>query len=145
MPYIYSQPFTTYSISSLFHKGMNKFNVISKININSIDLTLVSYTLLIIQPIPHQDYYERYENEIELFNSLLYYLHNNDIALLISTINSTTHLKEYYIIMSDENNINEGLIMRIPSAEQVLYHKTQVLSNENEYNKELIEYIIIIL
>lgn len=145
MPYIYSQPFTTYSISSLFHKGMNKFNVISKININSIDLTLVSYTLLIIQPIPHQDNYERYENEIELFNSLLYYLHNNDISLLISTINSTTHLKEYYIIMSDENNINEGLIMRIPSAEQVLYHKTQVLSNENEYNKELIEYIIIIL
>lgn len=149
LPYIYGPPFTSYSISSLFHNGMSKFILLSKINLDSIDLTIVSYTLLIKIPLLNNNYnYDSYINNMKNFNSLIYYLHNNNsnIGLLFYTYNPINRLKEYYIIISSDNSDNNNkeclLLLRIPTNEQILYeHNRNEDVIHEEYNNELISYI----
>lgn len=56
---------------------MTKFTLLSKIDLDTIDLTIVSYTLLIKSPLFSSDYnYDNYMNNMKNFNTLLYYFHN---------------------------------------------------------------------
>lgn len=127
---------------------MTKFALLSKIDLDTIDLTIVSYTLLIKSPLFSNDYnYDNYMNNMKNFNTLLYYFHNNNnIGLLFNTYNPINRLKEYYIIVSSDNNSECLLLLRIPTNEQILYQPNKNEDNniiEKEYNNDLILYIYI--
>lgn len=131
---------------------MTKFILLSKIDLDTIDLTIISYTLLIKSPLFSSDYnYDNYINNMKNFNTLLYYLHNNNnIGLLFNTYNPINRLKEYYIIVSSDSDNNSDclLLLRIPTNEQILYQPNRNEDNniiEKEYNNDLILYIYIII